>query len=632
LIAQPIFIVSPPRAGAQLLSAVLASSPDVTGGANRIPWNELPGIHPSERNWESDRLTSDQATLELSQAWDLESALLADEEAGETARLLDGSPKNALRIPFLDALFPDALFLYVFREPSKNLPCMVDGWQSGKFATYRDLPGWHGDPWSFLLVPGWQDLIGTPTAEIAAEQWIRTTRIMLDDLERLAPDRWCVVDYASFSAETEREWERLAGFLRLRRDTDLPGSLPEIRKSLRPPPRRRMRGHTKTLAAALRRTEELAERARDCVARPLTPPKRPAAGAAAPAESPLRSVFTASVPQMLGEFGAALLVSTYQTGKLICARASNEGLNTHFRNFNRPMGLAVRDGRLAIGTQSEVWDYRDVPDAANKLEPQGAHDACFVPRNVHQTGDVAIHEVAFSGDELWLVATHFSCLATLDADHSFVPRWRPPFVSALTPEDRCHLNGLCVIADEVRYVTALGETDERDGWRENKARGGILIDVPSGETVLRGLSMPHSPRWHDGRLWLLESGHGGLCVADPEAGAWETVAELPGFTRGLAFAGPLAFVGLSQIRESSTFGGLPIEERLEERLCGVWVVNTETGETVGLLRFEDLVQEIFDVTFLPGTSFPEIAEPDGRTTAYTYVLPDEALTEVAPSS
>ena len=66
--------------------------------------------------------------------------------------------------------------------------------------------------------------------------------------------------------------------------------------------------------------------------------------------------------------------------------------------------------------------------------------------------------------------------------------------------------------------------------------------------------MPHSPRWHDGRLWLLESGHGALSVADLDTGTWETVAELPGFTRGLVFAGPLAFVGLSQIRESSTFG------------------------------------------------------------------------------
>jgi uncharacterized protein (TIGR03032 family) len=179
-----------------------------------------------------------------------------------------------------------------------------------------------------------------------------------------------------------------------------------------------------------------------------------------------------------------------------------------------------------------------------------------------------------------------------------------------------------VIDDEVRFVTALGQTDEPGGWRPGKASGGILMDVGSGEVVLEGISMPHSPRWHDGRLWILESGRGTIAVADLEAGTWETVAELPGFTRGLAFAGGLAFVGLSQIRESSTFGGLPIEERLEERLCGVWAVDTESGKIVGFLRFEELVQEIFDLTFLPGIRYPEIAEPSSDAALRSYVLPN----------
>ncbi len=106
------------------------------------------------------------------------------------------------------------------------------------------------------------------------------------------------------------------------------------------------------------------------------------------------------------------------------------------------MGLAVAPGRIAIGTRAEVLDYRNVPAVAPKVEPQGNHDAFFLPRNSHFTGDIWIHELAFARDELWLVATGFSCLATLDAEHSFVPRWKPPFVSALTKEDRCHLNGL----------------------------------------------------------------------------------------------------------------------------------------------------------------------------------------------
>lgn len=344
--------------------------------------------------------------------------------------------------------------------------------------------------------------------------------------------------------------------------------------------------------------------------------------ATAPDESPLRSVFTASFARRLAELGGSLLVSTYQTGKLICARVGADGgVNTHFRDFDKPMGIAVGNGRFALGTRTEVWDFRDMPEVAPKLEPAGTHDACYLPRNRHVTGDVAVHELAFAGGELWLVATAFSCLATLDAGHSVVPRWTPPFVSGLEPGDRCHLNGMAVVDGAVRYVTALGATDEPGGWRASKASGGVLVDAPSGELVARGLSMPHSPRWHAGRLWLLESGRGALSVVDAATGATETVAELPGFTRGLAFAGRTAFVGLSQIRESSTFGDLPLVERLDERLCGVWMVDVERGEIEGFLRFDDLVQEVFDVALLPRDRYPEIAEPGSSAVALSYALP-----------
>lgn len=177
-------------------------------------------------------------------------------------------------------------------------------------------------------------------------------------------------------------------------------------------------------------------------------------------------------------------------------------------------------------------------------------------------------------------------------------------------------------------MTALGESDEAGGWREHKGSGGVIIDVESSETAVGGLSMPHSPRWHRDRLWVLESGQGTLAAVDLDTGTVETVAELPGFTRGLAFSGPLAFVGLSQVREATTFGGLPLTGRLEERQCGVWIVNIETGNIVGFLRFEDRVQEIFDVALLGGMRFPEIAEHGSDVVNLSYVLPDAALAEV----
>lgn len=343
----------------------------------------------------------------------------------------------------------------------------------------------------------------------------------------------------------------------------------------------------------------------------------------------LRSVYTTSLAELLERLGISLLVSTYQAGKVILVRYDRDSgaLNTHFRSFAKPMGLAAQGGRLAIGGQPAVWELHNMPALARKLAPASTHDACYLPRRIHITGDIDIHELAFdAAGELWLVNTRFGCLCTLDAAHSFHPRWRPPFVSAYAPEDRCHLNGLAMLDGRPRYVTALGETDTPGGWRVNKASGGILIDIETDEILLRGLSMPHSPRWYDGRLWLLESGQGSLAWVDLERGVWQHVCQVPGFTRGLDFHGPLAFIGLSQVRESATFSGIPLVERLSERTCGVWVVNIETGQTLGFLRFEAGVQEIFAVQVLPWR-FPDLLEPDDPHLASAYVLPDAALAE-----
>ncbi|MGO9464922.1 MAG: TIGR03032 family protein [Isosphaeraceae bacterium] len=344
--------------------------------------------------------------------------------------------------------------------------------------------------------------------------------------------------------------------------------------------------------------------------------------------APLRSVHTPHFPRLLDQLGASLLVTTYQAGKLVIVRSEREHLNTHFRAFQAPMGLALRGDRLAIGTHWLVWEYHNVPAAAAKLEPAGRHDACFLPRSCHVTGNIQGHEMAWAGEELWLVNTRFSCLCTLDQSHSFVARWRPPFVSALAPEDRCHLNGLAIVDGRPRYATALGATDGPGGWRADKARGGVLIDVATGETIARGRSMPHSPRWYGGKLWLLESGAGSIGVVDPRSGRYESVAEFPGFTRGLDFAGPYAFVGLSQVRESAVFSGVPITERLAERTCGIWVIDIRTGQIAAFLRFEDAVQEIFAVQVVVGRRYPDLINDDQKLLDDSFVLTDEALEAV----
>ncbi|MGI8738288.1 MAG: TIGR03032 family protein [Gammaproteobacteria bacterium] len=211
---------------------------------------------------------------------------------------------------------------------------------------------------------------------------------------------------------------------------------------------------------------------------------------------PLHSVHTNNLPALFEQLQISLVISTYQAGKVIVVRKDGDALNTHFRTFLRPMGIAADTARLAIGGTNTVWYYRNVPAVAPKIEPAGRHDACYLPRRIHVTGDIDIHEMAYDRDgELWLVNTRFGCLCTVDPEHSFNPRWRSHFVSALAPEDRCHLNGLAMVDGRPKYVTALGATDTAGGWRANKAAGGVLMDIDRNEILLRGLSMPHSPRW-----------------------------------------------------------------------------------------------------------------------------------------
>ncbi len=225
-----------------------------------------------------------------------------------------------------------------------------------------------------------------------------------------------------------------------------------------------------------------------------------------------RYVHSTNLPAILERLNASLLVTTYQLGKLAVFRARQQRLTMLLRTFDKAMGLAADDDRLAIGTKNTIWFLRNDRTTAADLDPPGRHDACYLPRSCHVTSDIAIHEMVWSEETLWLVNTKFSCLCTLDPDFSFVPRWKPWFVTQLAPEDCCHLNGMTLLDGKPKYVTVLAQTDTPQGWRAFQRDGGCLIDVPSNEVVAHGLSMPHSPRIYRDRIWLLDSGTGRLAA------------------------------------------------------------------------------------------------------------------------
>ncbi|MCC6508523.1 MAG: TIGR03032 family protein [Pirellulaceae bacterium] len=344
----------------------------------------------------------------------------------------------------------------------------------------------------------------------------------------------------------------------------------------------------------------------------------------------VRYEYTPRLPEILTHLRASILVTTYQAGKLLVLGAHENKLTISFLDYDQPMGLEVSPELIAIGTRRQMHFL--VP-AHETQGPDSEHDGCFVPRSSYYTGSIHGHDLGWGNEGLWIVNTLFSCLSTLHEDYSFVPHWRPPFISQLIDQDRCHLNGMALEAGRPKYVTAMSETDSPAGWRPNKATSGVVMEVPSGEVVCRGLSMPHSPRLHAGRLWALNSGYGSLGWIEPNSGQYHQVEALPGYTRGLSFCGQFAFVGLSKIRETSVFGGVPIAEHRHELRCGVGVIDLTTGRTVAVFQFHSGVSEIFAVEVLQGFKNPLIAGAAvDRHEREVWIVPAENMPRPKPAS
>lgn len=347
---------------------------------------------------------------------------------------------------------------------------------------------------------------------------------------------------------------------------------------------------------------------------PGTPPTSPTADKERGTE--VRFTYSSQFPEVLEQAGCSLLVSTYQAGQLVAIGTAEDELTFSFRSFDRAMGIAVGVDRIAVAGKGQIWSLRDHSELAAAIAPVGRYDKCWLPRSSSVTGEIQCHEIAWgsaaSGEpDLCIVNTLFSCLAGLDPDYNFVPRWRPSFISALAAQDRCHLNGLAMRDGSPAFVTVMALTDEPGGWRTARNDSGAVLDVASGEAVTVGLAMPHSPRWHDGELFVLNSGMGRLERVDQDTGRRESVAAVPGYARGLALYDDLAFVGLSKIRETAIFGGAPIAAYHDQLKCGVGVIDLSSGNTIATLQFANGVEEIFDVQVVPGARCPTLGGSPG---------------------
>jgi uncharacterized protein (TIGR03032 family) len=310
----------------------------------------------------------------------------------------------------------------------------------------------------------------------------------------------------------------------------------------------------------------------------------------------------------LKQHRSSIAVSTYQVGKLFFFGTRPDGSLWVFnRNVGRCLGMAVHGNDLWVTADSQILKFVNVLDAG-ETSSEG-HDAVYVPQVAYFTGDVDAHDLAVTGDGgLVFANTLFNCIAAPSTQKSFEIVWKPDFIARIAAEDRCHLNGIALRDGKPAFVTVVARSDTFDGWRDQRGNGGAVIDIESGETVCEGLSMPHSPRWHDGKLWLHNSGTGEFGHVDLKSGRFEPIAFCPGYLRGLDFLGGCAAVGLSRPRGNKTFSGLALDDELERRKmqprCGAYFIDLKSGDIVHSLAIEGVVEELYDVCIIRDRSQP----------------------------
>lgn len=321
--------------------------------------------------------------------------------------------------------------------------------------------------------------------------------------------------------------------------------------------------------------------------------------------------------EWLAASGGSLLVSAYDANALLSIGHRAGRVTLLARRFDKPMGIACHGERLALATRHSVVEFTNDPALAQDYDPArpGRYDALYLPRRTHHCGDLNVHELGYgSAGALYLTNTRYSCLAVPGDTTSFQPLWRPEWVTELVPEDRCHLNGLALRDGDPAFVSLFADSDRATGWRDRQLNGGMVVAVADQRRVATGLCMPHSPRWHDGRLWVLESGTGSLRLIDTAASgasaAAITVCRLDGYVRGMAMVGGVAIVGMSKVRERQIFSDLPIARQAAHLHCALALVSLQTGDVLGRLTFEGAVGEVFDVCFVSGARALNLLQAD----------------------
>lgn len=303
------------------------------------------------------------------------------------------------------------------------------------------------------------------------------------------------------------------------------------------------------------------------------------------------------------QFGFSVVMGTRSMGDLIVLSVPNpDSVNFHIVNFPLCMGMDIQGDHLAVACQTDIREYHDMLVHPTIQSP--VYQKCYSPRSISFTGDLDIHEMKYnSAGTPIFIASKYNCLGVPSATHSMKPVWQPKFIKELKPVDACHLNGLCMENGEAKYVSFFAPTAEPNGWRNMPFNSGMLWSVEEQEAVCTGLVQPHSPRLHEGELYVLNSGAGEFGRVDLQTGKYECIAFVGGYGRGLSFVGDYAIFGISKPRHNVYIDNFPLHDRLralgEIDRCQLVTVNLKTGNVIPAVTFEGAARELFDTIVIP---------------------------------
>lgn len=303
----------------------------------------------------------------------------------------------------------------------------------------------------------------------------------------------------------------------------------------------------------------------------------------------------------------SITFSTKSASKIFCVGVTEDDkLSLGERPFDRCGALAENNNSIYLSTSYQIWRLENSIPADQKFQ---GFDKFYIPQQSFVTGDLNIQDMWVDEQgRILFTNSLFSCLATVSSQSSFIPLWKPSFISQINAENRCHLSGVAVVDNQPKYVTVAGQTDTKQGWVECRQNGGCVIDITTNDVVCSGLSIPQSPRYYQDKLYVLNSGTGHFGSINLESNTFEPIAFMPGYLRGLSFINNYAIVGCCRALTGSDFDGLELIDNLkknnQEGNCGIYVINLDNGNIEHHLTFDRVINDIFSVVAISDTQRP----------------------------